>query len=203
MVHLAMQGIVQLHRDRAQGHARHGLERHKDQRQTSLAKTPPLGPLLIRTGLPKDRSSQGRLPMLSRRDFASVASCALCSLTGFIASDASAQTPPPVTTPGVTRKILSQIDGPTPGYVTLVVDIEIEPGVTIGRHTHPGIESAYMLDGGFDLPIEGQPMVAFKPGMGVVVPPNTPHAGGKNGDKKSHIISTYIVEKGKPLASPA
>ena len=141
--------------------------------------------------------------MLSRRDFASVASCALCSLTGFIASDASAQTPPPVTTPGVTRKILSQIDGPTPGYVTLVVDIEIEPGVTIGRHTHPGIESAYMLEGGFDLPIEGQPTVAFKPGTGVVVPPNTPHAGGKNGDKKTHIVSTYIVEKGKPLASPA
>jgi hypothetical protein len=37
----------------------------------------------------------------------------------------------------------------------------------------------------------------------VVIPPNTPHAGGKNGDKKSHIVSTYIVEKGKPLASPA
>jgi quercetin dioxygenase-like cupin family protein len=106
-------------------------------------------------------------------------------------------------TPGVTRKILSQTDGPTPGYVTLVVDIEIEPGVTIGRHTHPGIESAYMLDGGFDLPIEGQPTVAFRPGMGIVVPANTPHAGGKNGDKKSHLVSTYIVEKGKPLASPA
>ena len=43
----------------------------------------------------------------------------------------------------------------------------------------------------------------FKPGDGVVIPPNTPHAGGKNGDKASHLISTYIVEKGKPLASPA
>ena len=73
----------------------------------------------------------------------------------------------------------------------------------IGRHTHPGIESAYMLEGGFDLPIEGQPTRAFKPGDGVVIPPNTPHAGSKNGDKKSHIVSTYIVEKGKPLASPA
>ncbi len=143
--------------------------------------------------------------MLSRRDFATVASCALCSLSGFIATEASAQTPPPATngTPGVTRKILSQTDGPTPGYVTLLVDIEIEPGVTIGRHTHPGIESAYMLDGGFDLPIEGQPTKTFKPGDAVVVPANTPHAGTKNGDKKSHIISTYIVEKGKPLASPA
>ena len=141
--------------------------------------------------------------MLSRRDFASVASCALCSLTGFIASDASAQTPAANGTPGVTRKILSQADGPTPGYLTLTVDIEIEPGVMIGRHTHPGIESAYMLDGGFDLPIEGQPTRTFKPGDAVVIPPNTPHAGGKNGDKKTKIVSTYIVEKGKPLASPA
>ena len=141
--------------------------------------------------------------MLSRRDFAGIASCALCSLTGFVATDASAQTPAVNGTPGVTRKILSQTDGPAPGYVTLIVDIEIEPWVTIGRHTHPGIESAYMLDGGFELPIEGQPTRAFKPGDAVVVPANTPHAGTKNGDKKSHIISTYIVEKGKPLASPA
>ena len=73
----------------------------------------------------------------------------------------------------------------------------------IGRHTHPGIESAYMLEGGFDLPIEGQPTGRVQTRHGRVVPPNTPHAGGKNGDKKSHIVSTYIVEKGKPLASPA
>jgi quercetin dioxygenase-like cupin family protein len=179
---------------------------------SSLAKPLPPGHCSKRNR-PREKADQTRVKqfkqsrevtMLTRRDFASVASCALCSLTGFIATDASAQTPPATNgTPGVTRKILSQTDGPTPGYVTLVVDIEIEPGIMIGRHTHPGIESAYMLDGGFDLPIEGQPTVAFKPGMGVVVPANTPHAGGKNGDKKSHIVSTYIVEKGKPLASPA
>jgi quercetin dioxygenase-like cupin family protein len=145
----------------------------------------------------------GRSIMLTRRDFAGIASCALCAVTGFVATDASAQTSPPATTPGVTRKMLSQADGPTPGYVTIVMDIEIEPGVTIGRHTHPGIESAYMLEGGFDLPIEGQPTRAFKPGDAVVIPANTPHAGGKNGNTKSRIVATYIVEKGKPLASPA
>src|ERR1700674_1144865 len=140
--------------------------------------------------------------MLTRRGFAGIASCALCSITGFAATDASAQTPPAVT-PGVTRKILSQTDGPAPGYVTLLVDIEIEAGVTIGRHTHPGIESAYMLEGGFDLPIEGLPTRAYKPGDGFVVPAGTPHAGNKNGDVKTRVLSTYIVEKGKPLASPA
>jgi quercetin dioxygenase-like cupin family protein len=121
-----------------------------------------------------------------------------------MATDASAQgTTPPATTPGVSRKILSQSDGPAPGYVTLLVAIEIEPGVTIGRHTHPGIESAYILEGGFELPIEGMPTRAYKPGDGFVVPAETPHAGNKNGDVKTKILSTYIVEKGKPLASPA
>jgi quercetin dioxygenase-like cupin family protein len=141
--------------------------------------------------------------MLTRRGFAGVASCAICAVTGFMATDASAQGAQPAATPGVSRKILSQSDGPAPGYVTLLVAIEIEAGVTIGRHTHPGIESAYFLEGGFDLPIEGQPTRAYKPGDGVVIPAGTPHAGGKNGGAKTKVLSTYIVEKGKPLASPA
>ena len=141
--------------------------------------------------------------MLTRRDFAGIATCALCAVTGFIATEASAQGTPPATTPGVTRKILSQTDGPVPGYVTIIVEAEIEAGVTVARHTHPGIESAYVVEGGLDLPIEGQPIRTLKPGDGFVVPPNTPHAGGKNGDQKTKIASTYVVEKGKPLASPA
>lgn len=141
--------------------------------------------------------------MLTRRNFAGIASCALCAISGFIASDASAQGAPPATTPGVNRKILSQVDGPMPGYVTISVEAEIEPGVMVARHTHPGIESAYILEGGLEVPIEGQPTRMMKPGDAFVVPPNTPHAGGKNGDKKTRIASTYVVEKGKPLASPA
>jgi quercetin dioxygenase-like cupin family protein len=140
---------------------------------------------------------------LTRRDFAGIASCAICAVKGFIATDASAQGTPPAATPGVTRKILSQTDGPTPGYVTIIVEAEIEAGVTVARHTHPGIESAYIIEGGLELPIEGQPTRALKPGDGFQVPPNTPHAGGKNGDKKTKIAITYVVEKGKPLASPA
>ena len=141
--------------------------------------------------------------MLTRRDFAGLASCAICGLTGLIATDASAQGTPPATIPGVTRKILSQMDGPMPGYVTINAEAEIEPGVTVARHTHPGIESGYVLEGGFDLPIQGQPTRTLKPGDGFQVPPETPHAGSPNGDKKSRIVITYVVEKGKPLASPA
>jgi quercetin dioxygenase-like cupin family protein len=43
----------------------------------------------------------------------------------------------------------------------------------------------------------------LKPGDGFQVPPNTPHAGGKSGDEKIKIAITDVLEKGKPLASPA
>ena len=129
--------------------------------------------------------------MLSRRGFAGIVGCALCEFTatGFIATDASAQTPAAGTT--------------TPGYVTITMEVEIEPNVMIGRHTHPGIEAGYVVSGEIELPIEGQGTKRLKAGEGFQVPPNTPHAGAKNGPDRVKIVSTYIVEKGKPLASPA
>jgi len=43
----------------------------------------------------------------------------------------------------------------------------------------------------------------LKIGDGFQIPPETPHAGGKPGDKTTRIAITYVVEKGKPLVSPA
>jgi quercetin dioxygenase-like cupin family protein len=141
--------------------------------------------------------------MLTRRGFAGFASCAICGITEFVAAEASAQGTPPAASGGVTRKILSKTDGPAPGYETLLVEATIEAGVSVGRHTHPGIESAYVLEGGFELPVQGQPTRMIKPGDGFQIPPETPHAGGKPGEAKSRILITYVVEKGKSLASPA
>src|SRR5262249_17103419 len=90
-------------------------------------------------------------------------------------------------------------DGPVPGYVTIIVDAEVDPGVTVPRHTHPGIESAYVVEGSLELPIEGQPTRTYNPGDSYQVPTGTPHAGGKPSDKKIRFTATYVVEKDKPL----
>ena len=141
--------------------------------------------------------------MLTRRGFAGFASCAICAVTGFVATDASAADGAPLAvTPGITRRILSQMDGPMPGYVTIIAEVELEAGVVAARHTHPGIESGYIVEGELDLPIQGQPTRRLKPGDGFQVPAETPHAGSKT-DQKVKLTSTYVVEKGKPLASPA
>src|SRR5213080_1605917 len=117
--------------------------------------------------------------MLTRRGFSGFAACAICGITEFVATEVSAQGTQPAATAGVTRKILSQTDGPAPGYVTLLVEATIDAGVAVARHTHPGIESAYVLEGGFELPIQGQQTRMLKAGDGFQVPPETPHAGGK------------------------
>jgi quercetin dioxygenase-like cupin family protein len=141
--------------------------------------------------------------MLTRRGFAGFASCAICAATGFIATGAAAQGTPPAATGGLTRKVLSQADGPAPGYVTILMQVEVEPGVLVARHKHPGIESGYVVEGEIELPIEGQPTRTLKAGDNFQIPVETPHAGSKNGGKKTVIISTFVVEKDKPLASPA
>ncbi|MGE5640728.1 MAG: cupin domain-containing protein [Clostridia bacterium] len=138
--------------------------------------------------------------MFTRRRFAS---CAICAIAGLISTEASAQgTQPAASSGGVSRKILSRTDGPMEGYETIIVEATIEAGVFVGRHTHPGIESSYVLEGGFELPVQGQPTRMLKAGDAFQIPPETPHAGGKPGTAKSRILINYIVQKGKPLATP-
>jgi quercetin dioxygenase-like cupin family protein len=139
---------------------------------------------------------------LTRRELAGVATCAICAAAGLTPTEASAQSSGTQTT-GLTRKILSQMDGPMPGYTTLVAQVEIAPGAVVARHTHPGIESSYVIEGGIELPIQGQPTLMLKPGDGFQIPPETPHAGGAPAAQKTKLVSIYVVEKGKPLASPA
>ena len=139
--------------------------------------------------------------MLTRRGFAAVASCAICELTGFIATEAFAQGAQPPS--GISRKILSQIDGPVPGYTTIMADVILEPGSKVPRHTHPGIESSYVMEGSFELPVEGQPLRVLNAGDAFQIPPETPHAGGKPTETKTRILVTYIVDKSKPVTTPA
>ena len=133
--------------------------------------------------------------MLTRRGFAA---CALCAVTGFMASGAEAQN----AATGLKRTVLKRIDGPVAGYETVDVRVEIEPGATIARHTHPGIESGYFISGSVELTVDGEGTKTYAPGEGYQVPAGVPH-GGKNGDQPTVIAATYVVEKGKPLASPA
>jgi len=134
--------------------------------------------------------------MLSRRGFVG---CALCALGGLSATDAGAQG---TQTAGLKRSILSRVDGPTPGYETIEAKVEIPAGSVVARHTHFGVETGYVIDGELNLVIEGVGEKKMAAGEGFQIPTGVPH-GGKNGDKPVTLVSVYVVEKGKPLATPA
>jgi len=78
---------------------------------------------------------------------------------------------------------------------------EVAPNMNIGRHTHPCVESGYVLEGEFVLLVEGQPDKPLKVGKSYQVPPGAIH-DARAGDKGAKVIATYVVEKGKPFASP-
>jgi quercetin dioxygenase-like cupin family protein len=137
--------------------------------------------------------------MFTRRGFAGVAGCAICSLAGFSATEAFAQGSAPTTANGVTRQILSRTDGPTPGYETIIMDVKLDKGTVVARHTHPGIESTYIMEGSIEVPVEGRETKVYTAGQAIQIPPETPHAGGPPPTENVHLMTNYIVEKGKPL----
>jgi quercetin dioxygenase-like cupin family protein len=102
----------------------------------------------------------------------------------------------------IKRTPLQKFDVPNTSYETVIGLAEIAGNVNVGRHTHPGPESGYLLEGEFTLLIEGQPPRLVKAGESYQVPAGAVH-DARSGDKGAKVIATYVVEKGKPLASPA
>jgi quercetin dioxygenase-like cupin family protein len=102
----------------------------------------------------------------------------------------------------VKRTPLQKADFPD-GYSTVTVTGELPPGASAGRHTHPGVEIGYVLDGELDLLVQGQDTKHLKAGDSWQVSPGVPHDAKVTGDKPLKYIGIYIVDKTKPLASPA
>ena len=102
----------------------------------------------------------------------------------------------------IKRTILQKVDVPTANYETITGIAEISPNVNIGRHTHFGPETGYLMEGEMTLLVEGKPPLALKPGDSYQVPPGAPH-DARAGEKGAKVLAVYVVEKGKPLATPA
>ena len=104
--------------------------------------------------------------------------------------------------PGIKRTPLQSIEFPD-GYKTVTGLAEVAPGHASGMHTHPGIETGYVLDGEVLMIVEGQPDRTLKPGDSFVIPPGARHDVQSVGNVPAKAISVFVVDKTKPLASPA
>lgn len=106
--------------------------------------------------------------------------------------------------PAIKRTLLQRIDTPDGANHEAVTAIaEIAGGGQSGRHTHPGTESGYVLEGEGTLEVDGQPARPLKAGDSFTIPVEHVHNARSSVHAPLKVISTYVVEKGKPLASPA
>lgn len=135
---------------------------------------------------------------------AALAAIACVSLSAPALAQTAASAPAPAaTTPTFKRLELVKQMFPPEKYMTWMYMVVVDPGGTVPRHTHPGIEMGYLLEGEATLSVDGQPDLAMKPESTYNVPPGVPHSAKNNGAKPAKLIATFVVEKDKPLASPA
>jgi quercetin dioxygenase-like cupin family protein len=120
---------------------------------------------------------------------------ALALLLGGIAAATAQQS-------GLKRTVLQKVDVPGSVYESVFVMAEVPAGTLVGRHSHPGTEQGTVIEGEVTLMVEGQPDKTYKAGDSWLIPAGVVH-DAKVRPMGSRAIAVYIVEKGKPLATPA
>ncbi|TWB91186.1 cupin domain [Bradyrhizobium macuxiense] len=70
---------------------------------------------------------------------------------------------------GIKRTPLQKVDLPA-GYNTVTAIAEVPAGGASGRHSHPGAETGYVLEGELELVIDGKPPLTLKAGDSYQIP---------------------------------
>jgi len=104
---------------------------------------------------------------------------------------------------GFKRVELQRHDSAVAGREVVMARGEFDPGATAPRHTHPGEEVAYVIEGEITVEVEGKPPATLKAGDTFFVPAGTVHRAKNTGKTPAKVVSSYVLEKGKPLATPA
>ena len=99
---------------------------------------------------------------------------------------------------GTSRIDLQRRDLSAPGRELIQVRVGFDPGYVAPRHTHPGEEIIYVLEGVLEYDIDGR-LTTVKAGEVVFVPAEAIHSVKNVGNTNGAELATYVVEKGKPL----
>jgi quercetin dioxygenase-like cupin family protein len=102
----------------------------------------------------------------------------------------------------IKRTVLEKGDFPAPNMETQLMLIEIVPNAAVPRHTHPGGEVGYVLEGEVEFTVGNSAPKLYKKGESYMIPPKAPHTP-KAGPAGVTLLGTFVVEKGQPIASPA
>jgi quercetin dioxygenase-like cupin family protein len=103
---------------------------------------------------------------------------------------------------GLQRTNLLRQDLDASDREVIQVRVDFEPGVASPKHSHPGVEVAYVLSGSFEYQLEGRPPVTLKAGDSLFIPAGVAHVAKNVSGSNAAEMATYIVQKGVPLVVP-
>ena len=103
--------------------------------------------------------------------------------------------------PSVKRNVLLKKDMTIPGREAVMALVELPPGSTEGKHTHPAEVYGFVQEGTVTLEVEGQPTRTLNPGDVLTIAPGQIHEGSNRGTAPAKILAVFIAEKGKPLTT--
>jgi len=101
------------------------------------------------------------------------------------------------------RTELQRQDLNMPGREVVQVLVDIPPGAQYPRHSHPGEEIIYILQGSLEYTIDGRTPVILTTGYVYFIPEGVNHTVRNVGTDKGTELATYIVDKNRPLVSIA
>jgi quercetin dioxygenase-like cupin family protein len=101
------------------------------------------------------------------------------------------------------RTEIQRTDLATPGRESVMVVVDLPTSATSGRHTHPGEELGYILEGAIVLEVAGKSPVTLKAGQPFAIPAGQVHSATNQTAGPARVLANYIIEKGKPIATPA
>ena len=105
--------------------------------------------------------------------------------------------------PGFTRKLLQDQNLSLPERHAVQALAEFVPGGAAGRHTHPGEELGYVVEGALLLEVDGQPPRTLKAGDAFFVEAGKVHDGKNIGSGPAKVLATYIALRSSGARTPA
>ena len=81
--------------------------------------------------------------------------------------------------------------------------IEIPVGGASARHSHPGEDFGYVIEGTLVLQVDGKAPVTLKAGDVFLTERGRIHNARNIGDMTAKAVDTYVIDKGKPGVIPA
>ena len=97
---------------------------------------------------------------------------------------------------------LQRHDIPGTGREGVTMAIEIPPGVTSARHSHPGEDFGYVIEGTIVLQVDGNPPLTVRAGEVFFTERGHIHNARNIGTTMARAVDTYIIDKGKPVITP-